>query len=107
MTADDLLALPDEGWRYEVVGGVLIRVAGSGEGSPGQSVGDLAAKVRRHLSGGTSTVWVVWPPRREIDVWYPAEATRPSTTLREGDALDGGMALPGFSHPVSDLFDVL
>src|SRR5262249_42745338 len=31
MTADDLLALPDDGWRYEVVEGVLVRVAGSGD----------------------------------------------------------------------------
>lgn len=30
MTVADLLALPDDGWRYEVVEGVLIRVAGSG-----------------------------------------------------------------------------
>lgn len=28
---DDLLALPNDGWRYEVVEGVLVRVAGSGE----------------------------------------------------------------------------
>ncbi len=30
MTVDDLLAWPDDGWRYEVVEGVLVRVAGSG-----------------------------------------------------------------------------
>jgi Uma2 family endonuclease len=28
---DDLLAQPDDGWRYEVVEGVLVRVAGSGD----------------------------------------------------------------------------
>jgi Uma2 family endonuclease len=28
---DDLLALPDDGWRYELVEGMLVRVAGSGE----------------------------------------------------------------------------
>lgn len=31
MTVDALLALPDDGWRYEVVEGVLVRMAGSGE----------------------------------------------------------------------------
>ena len=32
MTVEDLLALPDDGgWRYEVVEGVLFRVAGSGQ----------------------------------------------------------------------------
>ncbi len=29
-TVDDLLTLPDDGWRYEVVEGVLVRMAGSG-----------------------------------------------------------------------------
>lgn len=31
MTADDLLTLPDDGSIYEVVDGVLVRMAGSGE----------------------------------------------------------------------------
>jgi len=30
MTVADLLSLPDDGWRYEVVEGVLVRMAGSG-----------------------------------------------------------------------------
>jgi Uma2 family endonuclease len=31
MTAETLLTLPDDGWRYEVVEGRLVRVAGSGD----------------------------------------------------------------------------
>jgi Uma2 family endonuclease len=31
MTVDDLLALPDDGWQYELVEGVLVRVSGSGQ----------------------------------------------------------------------------
>jgi Uma2 family endonuclease len=30
-TVDDLLRLPDDGWQYEVVQGVLVRMAGSGQ----------------------------------------------------------------------------
>ncbi len=30
-TVDALLTMPDDGWRYEVVEGVLVRVAGSGK----------------------------------------------------------------------------
>ena len=30
-TVDDLLTLPDDGWRYEVVEGVLVRGAGGGK----------------------------------------------------------------------------
>ena len=37
MTIDDLLALPDDGWQYELVEGALVRVAGSGE--RGSSIG--------------------------------------------------------------------
>jgi len=106
-TADDLLALPDDGWRYEVVEGVLIRVAGSGVASPGQCASDLAAKVQRYLSGGMGIVWVVWPLLWEIDVWYPAEVTLPTIMLRAGDILDGGVVVPGYTHPVADLFDLL
>jgi len=31
VTVDDLLTLPDDGWCHEVVEGVLVRMAGSGE----------------------------------------------------------------------------
>ena len=31
VTVDDLLTMPDDGWRYEVVEGVLVRMAGSGD----------------------------------------------------------------------------
>ena len=30
VTVDDLLRLPDDSWRHEVIEGVLVRMAGSG-----------------------------------------------------------------------------
>ncbi len=186
-TVDDLLTLPDDEWRYEVVEGVLVRMAGSGDlttniasviiivlgayvrpqrlgritssdgvyrfpgaetgllpdvgfygaalfpyvtdrdkpvpfapelavevASPSQTVGDMAAKAARYLHGGTRLVWVVWPHARTVDVWRPddlrprPEDMRPSATLRaaSGDALEGEDVVPGFSHPLADIFDV-
>ncbi len=186
MTVADLLDYPgDDGYRYEVVEGVLVRVAGSGKratqiglrlggrlmvyvedhglgvatgadgvytfpgaetgllpdagfyraareslitdpdkpipfapdlaievASPSQSTGDLAAKVWHYLRGGTRLVWVLWPERREADVWRAADLRphhqdmRPSARLRAdiGDALDGEDVVPGFLYPLGPLF---
>src|SRR5690348_14089321 len=51
---DDLLTRPDDGWRYEVVDGVLVRMAGSGDEATtiGQTISfALNAHVRRHRLG--------------------------------------------------------
>jgi len=182
-----LLTMPDDGWRYEVVEGVLVRVVGSGDlatiiagiiltalnvfvrprrlgrvtgadgvykflgaetgllpdvgfygassfslvtdrrkpvpfapelavevASSDQDVLGMAAKARRYLRGGTRLVWVVWPDARTVDVWHPGdlrprhEDMRPSMTKRldNGDALHGEDVIPGFSQPLSDVFDV-
>jgi Uma2 family endonuclease len=176
MTVDELLRWPDhEGWRYEVVEGVLVRMAGSGEeaatiagniyfalrsfvqprrlgvvtpadgvykfpgaetgllpdvgfysaalrahitdrtrpipfapelavevASPSQDADDLAAKARQYLRGGTRLVWIVWPARREVDVWRPGNLQRPVATLKATDNLDGEDVIPGFTCPVAD-----
>jgi len=177
MTVNDLLALPDDGWRYEVVEGVVVRMAGSGEeattiggnvyfalrgfvqplrlgvvtpadgvykftgaetgllpdagfykaarralitdrakpipfapdlavevASPSQNADAMAAKARLYLAGGTLLVWVVWPERRKIDVWYAGHADRPAATLGVDDTLDGADVVPGFSLPIADVF---
>lgn len=187
MTAETLLTLPDDGWRYEVVEGRLVRVAGSGDmaaaiaallvaallayirprrlgrvtgpdgvykfptaetgllpdagfyiaakraliadprkpipfapdlaaevASPEQTPVEMAAKVWRYLQGGTRLVWVLWPETQTVDVWRPDDLTpdyrdmRPTSTLRAeaGDLLDGEDVIPGFIHPVADVFDV-
>lgn len=180
-TVDDLLRRPDDGWRYEVVEGVLIRMAGSGEeatniggiifgalfayvrprrlgrvtpadgvykvpgaetgllpdagyysaalfsrvldkkklipfapelavevASPEQTAPDMAAKAALYISGGTRLVWVVWPDARTVDVWRAGNSAHPSKTLRAdaSDTLDGEEVIPGFSHPVADVFDI-
>jgi Uma2 family endonuclease len=177
VTVDILLTLPDDEYRYEVVEGVLVRVAGSGDEattiagvihgelyayvrprrlgivtpsdgiykfpgaetglipdvgfytaerraqvtdrtkpipfapdlavevvSPSQDAGEMAAKARTYLRGGTRLVWIVWPQGQHIDVWRPDSLLAPAVTLHIGDELDGEDVVPGFAYPVAGVF---
>lgn len=181
MTTEQLLALPDDGWRYELVEGRLVRMPPSGldasalalrlggallayveahdlglvsgaDGgyeiaraggkpttlapdaafiradrlpphihfdtskavpfapdlaveiaSPNQYRRKMGAKARRYLAAGTRMVWIVWPRRREVDVWRTGDSGA-SRTLDLADRLDGLDVVPGFSYPVARLF---
>jgi Uma2 family endonuclease len=181
LTVDELMALPDDGWTYELVEGRLVRMAPSRGGAshvamrlgaaldvfveqrdlgrvttadgefvlsrpgqqplalapdaafvpadrapapgtpewdgPWQVVPDLvvevaapkqyrpgmAAKARQYLGAGVRLVWVVWPRRRQVDVWRTG-SDKPAATLAAGDVLDGLDVLPGFTYPVARLF---
>jgi len=69
--------------------------------SPGDRAGEMATKVRAYLDAGVQLVWVVYPKRRVVVAHEPAGVER---TLGDDDTLDGGSVLPGFSHPVRDLW---
>ena len=67
--------------------------------SPSDSRRRMGEKARRWLERDARLVWVVWPRRREVDVWEPgATGLR---TLTVVDMLDGGAVVPGFGIPVS------
>ncbi len=68
-----------------------------------QRQADMDAKARRYLRGGTALVWVVWPERRQVDVWHH-DGHAPVGTLGDGDQLDGLDVVPGFTLPVARLF---
>lgn len=70
--------------------------------SPMQYKPGMDAKARRYLAGGTVLVWVVWPKKREVDVWRQGAAE--PVTLSRDDLLDGEGLLPGFTYPVAALF---
>src|SRR6266704_4101153 len=48
MTADELLAMPDDGWRYELVKGELIRMAPTGD-EHGEVTMELATPLHLHV----------------------------------------------------------
>jgi len=67
--------------------------------SPSDSRRRMAEKARRYLDRDVRLVWVVWPRRREVDVWR-AGGTAPRT-LTAADTLDGGTVVPDFAIPVA------
>lgn len=71
--------------------------------SPSQYRPEMAAKARTYLEAGVRLAWVIWPDDEQVDLWRPGTSA-PVATLALGDYLDGLDVLPGFSHPVADLF---
>jgi Uma2 family endonuclease len=74
--------------------------------SPSNRTGELKTKVRLYLDLGTDTVWVLHPNQRWLRIYSRVGGHEaPAVTLRGDDTLvDGGMALPGFSCRLADLF---
>jgi len=70
--------------------------------SPSQYRPEMAAKAQMYLDRGVALVWIIWPARQEVDVWRPGA---PMVTLGKTDMLDGFDVAPGFTAPVSDLFE--
>jgi Uma2 family endonuclease len=71
--------------------------------SPSQYRPEMAAKARLYLDSGVQLVWIIWPRAQQVDVWRPG-SDAPIATLGLNDSLDGFDILPGFSHPLADLF---
>ena len=70
--------------------------------SPNDDASGLRRKIREFLKAGVPLIWVVDHEARDIQV---TRADRTGELLLEGDALDGGAVLPGFSVPVAALFE--
>ena len=70
--------------------------------SPSDSETDLREKIVMWLDFGVSMALEVRPADRAVAVHCPGV---PSKTLTGDDVLDGGDVLPGFSLPLSDIFD--
>lgn len=69
--------------------------------SPSDRRPDALAKVAMYLQAGVHLVWLVDPAKRTVTVFQPDASI---VTLREGDSLDGGDVLPGFTVAVADIF---
>jgi len=70
--------------------------------SPSNSFPQLMRKTRQYFAAGCHTVWIVYPETREIHV---IEASGGDRILHAGDTLDAPELLPGFSVPVSEIFE--
>jgi Uma2 family endonuclease len=69
--------------------------------SPDDSLKDLREKMRYYIANGVKLGWLVDPLKRFVEV-YTKDSER---IYFEGDVLDGGDVLPGFSLPVSAIFE--
>ena len=93
------LPLDDESDGYlEVVPELVVEIV-----SPSDSARDISDKVRMWLDLGVSMALVVHPAERAVMVHGLGV---PAVTLTGDDVLDGGDVLPGFSLPLSEIFDV-
>ena len=79
-----------------VVPALVIEVLG-----PSQTARDLPPKIQQYREAGVSAIWAVDPGKHEVDV-YGSESLR---TLRLDDTLEAPDMLPGFSLPVSQIFE--
>ena len=70
--------------------------------SPSETASELEEKLDDYTAAGTSLVWVLDPTRRTVMI---VASNAPVRWLREGDTLDGGGVIPGFSCAVSEVFD--
>ena len=63
---------------------------------------EMRQKLAEYFANGTRLAWLIDPRTRTVAVHTtPGEA---DAVLGEGDALDGGDVLPGFSTPIGPLF---
>jgi Uma2 family endonuclease len=72
--------------------------------SPSNTVSEMDEKIALYFAAGSRMVWIVNAKRRTVSVYTSPFEVR---ILREGDTLEGGDVLPGFSYELSKLFAAL
>lgn len=70
--------------------------------SPSERASELEEKLHDYTIAGTALIWVADPVRRTMMV---VSADAPVRWLSEGDTLEGGTAIPGFSCPLGEVFE--
>ena len=68
--------------------------------SPTDKADDMRIKIANYLAAGT-LLWVVEPESKTVEIYV---AGQKGQRTREGDTLDGGSVLPGFTLAVKDVF---
>ena len=69
--------------------------------SPSETASSLEEKLHDYTVAGTPLIWVVDPERRAI---MTEAADAPVSWLFEGDSVDGGGVIPGFTCAVAEIF---
>jgi Uma2 family endonuclease len=69
--------------------------------SESNTEGEMARKRREYFTAGVRIVWLIDPEGRTVEVFVSEDQ---STVLDEGQTLDGGNVLPGFTLLLGELF---
>lgn len=72
--------------------------------SVSNTLAEMTRKRREYFAAGVRLIWEVDPRERLVYVYTPDGST---TKLGDGQILDGGTVLPGFSVAISDIFAAL
>jgi Uma2 family endonuclease len=70
--------------------------------SPNDTAQQLMRKVDQYLAAGAKCVWVIYPAERKVHAYEPNDQLR---VLGKKKNLEAPELLPGFSLPVSQLFE--
>ena len=70
--------------------------------SPSDLSGDIQTKIAEYFRVGVRLVWVVHPYQAEIYVYESARAVK---ILGYDETADGGVVLPGFQMPLTEIFE--
>lgn len=73
--------------------------------SPNNTVEEIDGKVVEYFDNGSRLVWVINPSQNYVLVYRSAR--EPDRLLKSSDSLDGEDVVPGFTFPVTDLFQKL
>lgn len=70
--------------------------------SPTDSKREMRRKAEKYIAYGTRLVWLVFPEEKLVEVYLSNEDVK---TFGINDILDGADVLPGFTLPVSAIFE--
>lgn len=67
-----------------------------------EKAADLCAKIDLFLAHGSKSVWVLYPEQRRVSIYVPPGQGR---LFEKNQILEDPVVLPGFSVPVSAIFE--
>ena len=70
--------------------------------STGNTYEELREKAKFYLANGTKLVWLVYPTRRIVEIYFEDGS---SELFQTEHSLSGGDVLPGFEMKVTDIFE--
>ena len=69
--------------------------------SPSDRASEVVAKLEMYQEAGVPLIWLVDPDNETVTI---IAAGQPTRVVKQGDTLDGGDVLPGFTVPAAEIF---